>query len=351
MSRILSCLGLALMLAMWVAVAGATPKGKKVSLTVEGTIAGAKVLVDGKEIGKTPLKNKEITPGAHTIVVRKLGYVDFSAKIQVKPGKPVSVFADLLPFAGVIKVSSNVGKAMVLVDGKQVGRVPLEYEVKLGQHTVTVSAPGYASYSQIVNADPGNEYEIRGNLTKGDAAGTPADGGLELALVPLGGPTGGDKAQSTSGGKSRGSGGGKSPPPGGAGGLDELALVPMAGPSPPIGGGSRAGVDSGLEMPAANDGLALEPLATPPLELMAISATSGGPIGPTSGVVTAVQPVKPWYMEYWAWSAAAAVVVTGASVGIWAVKHRGRKNCETVEICFDTDPETGGNKGSCKVCY
>ena len=346
MSRVGICLGLAVLTATWANVTPAWAKAaKKVPLTVEGSMVGAKVLVDGKEVGKTPLKKKEIAVGAHTITVKKLGYLDFTEKIQATAGKPISVFADMLPFAGVLRVSANVAKATVSVDGKQVGKAPLEYEVKLGQHTITVSAPGYSTYTQTVSADPGSEYQVKANLNKGNGGGAVAGPGLEL--VPLTGPPGTGKNPHSKGTKSNAASAG-------VGGVDDLALAPLPGGTSPQAGGGSAANEPGLEAPPLGDGLALEPLASLK-EIRAASVTPGAPspgaMGPTSGVVATVESAKPWYKEWWVWTAAAAVVVTGVSVGIWAGTRNqaSASNVVKPELCWDTDPATGGASTGCTI--
>ncbi|MBI5509113.1 MAG: PEGA domain-containing protein [Deltaproteobacteria bacterium] len=279
-------------------VAVAKGAGKKTTISVEGTIGGAKVYVDGKEIGKTPLKNKDLSLGNHTIVVKKLGYLDFTEKVSAKAGKPVAIFADMLPFAGVIKVQANVPKAVVSVDGKAVGKVPLEHELKIGSHTVTVSAPGYGTYSKVVAADPGNEYEVQATLQK-----SAADAVDELALVPLAAP-GGRK--------------------GSAAAADDLALAPLPGLAMPPKGGKGAEVDALGELPleapppGGGDGDALLPLEAPPLEILAVSPTGSKLSGPTANLGATVTSAKPWYLQWWALTGAAALVVTGVSVAIWA---------------------------------
>ncbi len=299
MIRVLaSILGLVVAVSLPSTTALAKASSKKVSLSVEASVEGAKVLVDGKEVGKTPLKNRDIAVGNHTIVVRKLGYMEFSEKVQAKAGKPIVLSADLLPFAGVIKVSANVAKATVAVDGKNVGKVPLEYEVKPGAHTVTVSNSGYQTFTQKISADPGNDYEIKATLVKGTAVAS----GDDLELVPLGG------------GATSGDG-------------DELALAPLAGGKTVTGGG---------------DDLGLEPLA--PLTSLTATSTQGPGFTATTppGANATYEPAPPWYMEKWVWGVAAGVVAVGVGTTV-ALLRRGDEAPSVTRVDNACTMDLGGS--------
>ena len=139
--------------------AGAT--GKKGTVAVAASTPGARVLIDGKDVGRVPIKGHAVGPGTHTVLVKRIGYLDYTEKIQVTAGRAVSVQADLMPVAGIIKVTANVPKAAVAVDGRPVGKAPGEFEVKLGARVITVGAPGYATYTRKIVANPGVEVVIQ----------------------------------------------------------------------------------------------------------------------------------------------------------------------------------------------
>jgi hypothetical protein len=62
-------------------------------LTVESSVAGADIEVDGAFVGSTP-STVSVTPGQHTIAVKKKGYVDWSRTMTVS-GSGVRLSADL----------------------------------------------------------------------------------------------------------------------------------------------------------------------------------------------------------------------------------------------------------------
>jgi hypothetical protein len=63
-------------------------------LTVTTSPAGATVTVDGQPLGPTPVTT-ELRPGAHTLVVRRAGYVARTVPVDARFGRAVIVALDL----------------------------------------------------------------------------------------------------------------------------------------------------------------------------------------------------------------------------------------------------------------
>lgn len=57
--------------------------------------ADAKVYLDGKLAGTSPLKEKFISPGEHTILVEKDGYFPWKKRLEIKPGKVTWITSDI----------------------------------------------------------------------------------------------------------------------------------------------------------------------------------------------------------------------------------------------------------------
>jgi hypothetical protein len=75
----------------------ASPAGPVASLTVESNVRGADIEIDGAFVGNTP-STLSVTPGQHTISVKKKGYVDWSRTVSVSgSGVRLSAEMDLRP--------------------------------------------------------------------------------------------------------------------------------------------------------------------------------------------------------------------------------------------------------------
>lgn len=280
------------------AKAAASKKSKTTAgtfLEVSSSVAGATVLFDDQVVGETPLKNKAVQAKSATVTVRKLGFLEFKQKVTVKAGETTKVAADLLPFAGVIHVTSNMSGAAVAVDGKVVGNVPLDYEVKIGTRQVTVTVSGYQPFTQTVRANPGETYDLRAAF--GSKPG-------QIAALPL-------EVEGQAGTFSNAK-------------TDQLALIP-------------------LEAPPRDPEIALEPVAQPNLGIPSLIPPAGVGTGGTGELALeglpgaepmepglaplsingrVVQPAKPWYKEWWAIAGASAVVVVGV-IAIVAIAKSG----------------------------
>jgi hypothetical protein len=78
--------------------AAALAVGGALQLTVECSVEGAVVLVNGNPVGTTPLTTSEaLRAGTNEVVIRAAGHKDFVAKVSLRPGKPFKLAARMEP--------------------------------------------------------------------------------------------------------------------------------------------------------------------------------------------------------------------------------------------------------------
>ena len=65
------------------------------TLQVSSSISGAKVYLDGKELGVTPFTSSNIPEGTHNISVELFGYKPWEGIVEVYPGQTTNIFAKL----------------------------------------------------------------------------------------------------------------------------------------------------------------------------------------------------------------------------------------------------------------
>lgn len=120
------------------------------------------VLLDDVLVGSTPLTLKGVPVGNHEITIKKEGFDDYSATIDVRPDESLVVNASL---------ASAVGKLIVLVepwgsiyiDGKLYKlETDIEYTTDLvaGTHVVTATHPTLGSVSQQVTLNGGERVRV-----------------------------------------------------------------------------------------------------------------------------------------------------------------------------------------------
>ena len=119
-------------------------------IVVQTSAQGAIVIVDGEEKGAPPVVINDAPAGAHAIVIRASGYQEFRTTCQVGPG-PCEVNAELEPVTTPVRVVANARGAMFIVDGKEMGAVPWEGKVQIGEHRFEVSAPDMRTHSEQVD--------------------------------------------------------------------------------------------------------------------------------------------------------------------------------------------------------
>ena len=85
----------------------------------------------------------------------KQGYLPFSRRVEVVPGRAVSVRAKLRRAPPPFRIDSDVPGASVFVDQEYLGTTPLETtRLSPGSHRLAVEAEGYEMYSETIEVAP-----------------------------------------------------------------------------------------------------------------------------------------------------------------------------------------------------
>ena len=139
------------------------PKKKAAVTSVElmSTTAGAEVYIDDKMIGKVPIEEPIVlTPGSHSLKVQKRGFTPHIDTIKLSKGEQKELEVDLVPSGGVVKLSSNVRRAQVLLDGKPIGRTPFDGDIAPGKHKLEVVSPGKLRETRLIEVRAGELLKL-----------------------------------------------------------------------------------------------------------------------------------------------------------------------------------------------
>jgi eukaryotic-like serine/threonine-protein kinase len=138
-------------------------------INVAGSPAGAGIIIDGKETGKTTPSEIMLDPGQHNVVLRKNGYLEASTDIKLSAGQAVSYSPSLMvagrtdnikivagglsnKFGGNnaarntarIEIKSEPRGAQVIVNGTPLQKLtPVEIQVDAGSYDITLQKDGY----------------------------------------------------------------------------------------------------------------------------------------------------------------------------------------------------------------
>jgi len=148
------------------------------------------VWVDGQYLGylKELKGDKKILllPGEHDIVVRQDGYEDFRTTVNLQPAEKVLVAVKLVKdlrfkmpsvFSD-IKMDVNPNRAAVFVDDLFVGHAAdfdgLVHSLRVapGHRKITISLPGYQTFSTELDLLPNQRFKLKTKLMKEPGAVT-----------------------------------------------------------------------------------------------------------------------------------------------------------------------------------
>jgi hypothetical protein len=117
---------------------------------IETTPSDARIDIDGKSAGLSPLK-VPLTAGRHTILISKAGYVDREVSVTVESETTAQVRETLEEKTGSLLIIASPSEAEVFFDGQSVGKVagPIRIaNVVPGIHEIRVEKSGYVAWSR-----------------------------------------------------------------------------------------------------------------------------------------------------------------------------------------------------------
>jgi hypothetical protein len=136
---------------------------------ITSNVPGADIFIDDKTVGavgKTPL-SQNMKPGKHTFWISAEGYDEYKEELDVVAGQAHSVKAALKgsPVGKLNILGLGIEDATITVDGKVLcERGPCLKGVPQGEHTVTVTRPGYKPYSHRVVVQAKTETSVKVGL-------------------------------------------------------------------------------------------------------------------------------------------------------------------------------------------
>ena len=141
--------------------------------------AGATVLVDGRELGLTPLVDQPIEAGKHQLRLLAERYLPHRQTLLVEGmEKSQSVEVALVPAWANIAISSIPVGATVLLDGKAVATTPALLRILQGEHQIGLQMPRHRSWRQSLSVSAGVHQNLEPIKLK------PASGILTLSSTP-----------------------------------------------------------------------------------------------------------------------------------------------------------------------
>ena len=154
-------------------------------LLVRSAPNGARVFVDGRDVGRTPASVSDLARGQHRVRVVQDGFVTEERRVVIagsgsqalsvtlerprtavaaKPAAP-PVSATTGTLTTQLRVESRPTNARVFVDGRLIGTTPLALEqIEAGEHNIRLELDGYRSWSTVVQIVEGKGTRVGASL-------------------------------------------------------------------------------------------------------------------------------------------------------------------------------------------
>ena len=149
-----------------------TVKLKSDAATVTLTAAdGADIYVNGKRVGSGKWTG-ELISGTYIFEARKSGCNTTSISQTITSTTAVQSYelTACTPIYGGVEIVSTPLMADITIDGKGVGRTPLQLDnLLVGEHTIKISKQGYKEFVQKITISEGKTEKISATLTKVEA--------------------------------------------------------------------------------------------------------------------------------------------------------------------------------------
>ena len=111
-----------------------------------------------------------LNPGAHVFTLSRKGYADAVVNETFAPGETRKLDLSITKLPAKLRVSATEDRAVVTVDGRDVGQAPLELSRREGEYKVSVFKEGFVPYETTVALDPGQRMNLRADLAEQEPA-------------------------------------------------------------------------------------------------------------------------------------------------------------------------------------
>ncbi len=138
-------------------------------VTINSTPIGAKIKIDGKEMGETPNLISPILIGEHTLTLEKAGYGTVTKKFTVNENEQTDLEIQLSS-SHIVSILSNETGASVYIDNQYIGKTPLhDQTVTIGKHSIIIEKSGsdYKTYKgevEFTNAKDSYYFNMERNV-------------------------------------------------------------------------------------------------------------------------------------------------------------------------------------------
>lgn len=126
---------------------------------------GARVMIDGADIGVTPLKHR-LPAGNHSFTMSLPNYRMIEGELEVAPNKEASLERKLESLPAMLLLENVPPGALVYIEGMPPQDAAQPIELPAGKYNLELKAPGHESQRQQLELAPGESVSRDGTLVR-----------------------------------------------------------------------------------------------------------------------------------------------------------------------------------------
>lgn len=136
---------------------------KTCSLSLASNPAGAEIYVNDKLVGIAPVQLSDIPSAHYTVRVKLVGYMPWHDVVDLSEGQKKTIHANLITeiSLGEVLIDSHPQGAAIYLDSHSHGATPKRLTgLKLGEHELTLTLPGYENGHKFLAINSGRNRDI-----------------------------------------------------------------------------------------------------------------------------------------------------------------------------------------------
>lgn len=142
-------------------------------------VSGARILLDGVDLGLSPLSDAEVPPGTYELQIQMDRYLSYRSPLEVAGRlQQQTIDAALSPAWADVSFTTSPAGADIIVNGELLGVTPARLELLQGAYDVTLKRTGFKAWQDDVQVTAGVDIDIP------DISLEAADGLVFIRSVP-----------------------------------------------------------------------------------------------------------------------------------------------------------------------
>jgi hypothetical protein len=132
-------------------------------LTVDSSPPGARVRLDGEEVGQTPLMREGLAPGPHLVEVEAASGARYWKAIDTSDGARAELNLRLDEATGAVRLRTGSAEAVLTLNGVVIGtgKTIVLRDIGRGRYPVELVAPGLGTATGRLDVSPGGRTRLQ----------------------------------------------------------------------------------------------------------------------------------------------------------------------------------------------